>query len=304
MDARVRVFVCLALLFFCFILKLPGQDEEQGDTSLEEGLETVFLKVAVSDPLDRYVTGLKKEHFKVFEDKIEQEIVHFNTDATPISVGIILDISKSMKEKVNIKAAIEGIKRIQKISDSEDEYFLITFNQTAKLVRDFSQQVPSLPEEEVFEKPGNDTTLYDAVYLGLSHIMDGTYDTRLLILITYGKEKGSRHSISEVREFAKKSDVQIYSIGPLEESGNGRSFIKKIVNITGGRVFLPKNLNELGSFMNSIHAQSHNQYILGYRPTNQAHDGEWRKFKVKLAPPPKLPKLKVHVREGYYAHKY
>jgi Ca-activated chloride channel family protein len=267
-------------------------------------VEMVFVKVAVSDPLNRYVTGLDKEHFRVFEDKVEQEIVHFDQQSAPISVGIIFDISGSMKDNANIKKAKAAIAKFLDYGNPEDEYLLITFNQKTKLVRDFNQQASTLQNDIVFQKPGGNTSLYDAVYMGLSYVMEGTNEKKALILITDGEDNSSRYSPREVREFAKESSVQIYSIGQLGKEGYGLSIIREIVNITGGRAFFPINFNELDYYIDLIHAELRNQYLLGYRTTNQAHDGEWRHIKVQLDAPKGLPPLKVLAREGYYAPKH
>jgi len=267
-------------------------------------VETVFVKVSVSDPLNRYVTGLDKEHFQVFEDKVEQEINYFDQQAAPISVGIIFDISGSMKENANIKKAKGAIAKFLEYGNPKDEYLLITFNQTTRLVRDFGQKVSTLQNDIVFQKPGGNTSLYDAVYMGLSYVMEGANEKKALILITDGEDNSSRYSPKEIREFAKESSVQIYSIGQLGDLGYGMSIIRDIVGITGGRAFFPGNFNELDYYIDLIHAELRNQYVLGYRPTNQVHDGKWRRIQVKLDAPKGLPKLKVHAREGYYAPKY
>lgn len=292
-----------------FILLCPGANLSALDRNdkppplFKVGVETVFVKVAVTDPLNRLVTGLDKEHFQIFEDKIEQEILHFEQRAAPISVGIIFDISGSMKENANIKRAKSAIARFLETGNPDDEYLLITFNQRTKLVRDFDQQVSTLQNDVIFQKPGGDTALYDAVYMGLSYVREGTNDKKALILITDGEDNSSRYSSSEVREFAKESSVQIYAIGQHGELGYGIPVIEKIVGLTGGRAFFPNNFNELDYYIDLIHAELRNQYVLGYRPTNQVHDGKWRRIKVKLDTPRGLPKLSVHAREGYYAPK-
>jgi Ca-activated chloride channel family protein len=297
-----RTSLVLVFLTFCSGLHLAGQDGKPQSTPLfKVDVETVFVKVAVSDPLNRYVTGLEKEHFRVFEDNIEQEIIHFDQQSAPISVGIIFDISGSMKDNANIKKAKNAIAKFLEFGNPEDEYLLITFNQKTKLVRDFSQQVSTLQNDIVFQKPGGNTSLYDAVYMGLSYVMEGINEKKALILITDGQDNSSRYSSKEVREFAKESSVQIYSIGQLGELGYGMSIIRELVNITGGRAFFPNNFNELDYYIDLIHAELRNQYVLGYRPTNQNHDGKWRRIKVQLDAPKGLPDLKVRAREGYYA---
>jgi len=300
---RKFMLACFGLLLFVHVFadedKLPDNPPV-----FKVDVETVFVKVSVSDPLNRYVTGLSKEHFRVFEDKVEQEIMHFEQESAPISVGIIFDISGSMKENSNIKKAKGAIARFLEFGKPEDEYLLITFNQSTKLVRDFSQKASTLQNDIVFQKPGGNTSLYDAVYMGLSYVMEGNNEKKALILITDGEDNSSRYSAREIREFAKESDVQIYSIGQLGNMGYGMSIIRDIVGITGGRAFFPSNFNELDYYIDLIHAELRNQYVIGYRPSNKVHDGKWRRIKVKLEAPEGLPKLKIHAREGYYAPQY
>jgi len=300
MDARIRAFFFLTFLLLCFIPDLPGQVENQNDSPLKVGAETVFLRVGATDPMNRYVTGLKKERFKVFEDKIEQEIVHFEEKDAPISVGIILDTSPSMKESEYKESAKKAILDLLLSAKTQDEYFLITFNETTSLVKDLKQQSFFLYDDDVFPSGGN-TALYDAVYLGLNNIRNYSNDSKALILVTDGEDNSSRYLPKEVREYAKELNVQIYCIGQSGDVRNGIAFIREIVKITGGQAFFPSNYNDLDYYVNLIHAGLRNQYVLGYKPTKQVHDGKWRRIKVKLEAPEKLPKLKVHAREGYYA---
>ncbi|MGA2263017.1 MAG: VWA domain-containing protein [Acidobacteriota bacterium] len=267
------------------------------------GVETVFLKVSVTDPLNRYVTGLEKENFKVFEDKIEQKIDHFILESAPVSVGIIFDVSGSMKDNNNIQKAKNAIVRFLESGNPEDEYALITFNERTTLVQSFTHQSTTVRSEIALKQAGGRTALYDAVYMGLDQIKTGKNEKKALILITDGEDNSSRYSISEVREFAKESDVQIYAVGEEGLLGYGRSLIQGIVSLTGGRAFYPNNFNELDYYIDLIHAELRNQYVLGYSPTNKTHDGKWRKIQVKLDPPEGLPKLSVHAKEGYYAAK-
>ena len=265
------------------------------------GVETVFVKISVTDSLNRYVTGLEKQHFKVYEDKVEQGITHFTQESAPISVGILFDISGSMKD--NIHTARNSVVRFLESGNPDDEFFLVTFNQKTTLVQSFTHQSSNIQNQVSFSQPGGRTALYDAVYLGLEQIKNGKNEKKALILITDGEDNSSRYTASEVREFAKESDVQIYAIGEEGKLGYGRSEIQNIVGLTGGRAFFPNNFNELDYYIDLIHAELRNQYIVGYAPSNKNRDGKWRRIKVKLEPPEGLPKLIVHAKEGYYAPK-
>jgi Ca-activated chloride channel family protein len=298
----------LGLLVFSLLggleWNLQGQSSSRQDRpTFRVGVETVFVKVSVTDPLNRYVTGLEKEHFRVYEDKVEQPITHFSQETAPISVGIIFDVSGSMKDNNNIQSARSAIVRFLESGNAQDEFFLVTFNQKTTLVQGFTAEAGTIQNQIAFRQPGGRTALYDAVYMGLDHIKSGKNEKRALIIITDGEDNSSRYSSAEVKEFARESDVQIYGIGEEGKLGYGRSEIQNIVAMTGGRAFFPNNFNELDYYIDLIHAELRNQYVLGYAPTNKKHDGKWRKLRVKLEPPEGLPKLIVHAKEGYYAPK-
>jgi len=304
-SARIQASLgVIATAALCLVLDLNGQNPKASPPPLfKVGVDTVFVKVSVTDPLNRYVTGLEKEHFRIYEDKVEQSIVHFSHQMAPISAGIIFDISGSMKDNNNIKKAKSAIARFLQSGNPEDEYFLITFNQKTNLVHAFTDQRSSLQNDVAFQNAGGRTALYDAVYMGLDQIKRGKNEKRALILITDGEDNSSRYSPAEVREFAKESDVQIYGIGEEGRLGYGRSEIQNIVGLTGGRAFFPNNFNELDYYIDLVHAELRNQYVLGYTPTNKTRDGKWRRISVKLEAPAGLPKLIVHAKEGYYAPK-
>jgi Ca-activated chloride channel homolog len=301
-QATLRAVV--ALLLLCFGIFLHAQTPQKPQAPVfRVGVETVFVKVSVTDPLNRYVTGLEKEHFKVFEDKVEQSIDHFTQETAPVSVGIIFDVSGSMKTNNNIQKARNAIVRFLEQGNVQDEYFLVTFNERTTLVQNFTRQSATVRSEIALKQAGGRTAIYDAIYLGLDQIKGGTNEKKALILVTDGEDNSSRYSNAEVREFAKESDVQIYAVGEQGELGYGRSVIQNIVGLTGGRAYFPNSFNELDYYIDLIHAELRNQYVLGYNPSNRNHDGKWRKIQVRLDPPAGLPKLIVHAKEGYYAAK-
>jgi len=301
---KISLFL-IAVTSICVLFNLYGQSRRNpGAPLFRVGVESVFVRVSVIDPLNRFVTGLEKEHFRVFEDKIEQSISYFNRELAPISVGIIFDISGSMKDNNNIRKAKSAITQFLSSGNREDEYFLITFNESTKLAHSFTSESNSIQSEVAFQKPGGSTALYDAVYRGLDEINRGaTNDKKALILITDGEDNSSRYSHSEVRDFIKESDVQIYAVGEHGNLGYGQSQVRRIVSLTGGRSFFPNTFNELDYYIDLIHSELRHQYILGYEPTNKIHDGKYRKIKVRLEAPKGLPKLNVYAKEGYYAPK-
>lgn len=263
------------------------------------GVDTVVVRVTVTDPLNRYVVGLDKDHFRVFEDKVEQTISHFSNDAASISVGIIMDTSGSMGD--NILSARTSIMRFLQQGNPQDEYFLITFNEQSTLVQDFTAHSETIQNQISAANPKGRTALFDAVYLGLEKMKGGTNEKKALIVITDGEDNSSRYTFSEVRDYVRESDTQIYAIGERGELGYGRGIINEVVRLTGGRAFFPHNFKQLDYFVDLIHTELRNQYVLGFIPSDKEFDGEWRKLKVELEPPEGLPKLNVRAREGYFA---
>jgi Ca-activated chloride channel family protein len=263
------------------------------------GVDMVVVRVTVIDPLNRYVIGLEKEHFKIFENKIEQAVSHFSNQDSPISVGVIMDVSGSMGD--NILSARTSVSRFLERGDPGDEYFLVTFNDRSSLIQDFTPRSENVRNDVVFTNPKGRTALFDAMYLGLEKIREAQNDKKALIVITDGEDNSSRYTFSEVREFAKESDVQIYVIGERGELGYGRGIIRELVALTGGRAFFPNNFKQLDYLCDLIHTELRNQYLVGYTPIDRNHDGSWRKIKVQLEPPEGLPKLSVRSKEGYFS---
>lgn len=264
-------------------------------------VEMVVLRASVTDPLNRYVVGLEKEHFKVFDNKVEQTITHFSSDNSPLSVGIVFDVSRSMAD--NLITAKNSVVRFLQQGTPEDEYFLVTFNDRTTLVQDFTPKNENIRNEMGILNAKGRTALYDAIYLGLQKLTEARNDKKALIVITDGEDNSSRYTFSDVKEFAKESDAQIYVIGEKGDQGYGRAIISEVVSLTGGRAFFPNSLKTLDYYCDLIHTELRNQYVLGYVPTNSSFDGRWRKIKVQLQPPEGLPRLNVHSREGYFSPK-
>ena len=299
MVTKRRYLLSVLLIASCSFPLLMGKDNNDIPPRFRVDVDTVIVRVTVTDPLDRYVLGLEKAHFRVFENKLEQTLTHFSNDKSPISVGIIMDMSGSMGD--NIIGARNSVVRFLEQGNPEDEYFLITFNNRATVVRDFTNQSKSIRNELSTKSPQGRTALYDAIYLGLEHIRSGRHQKKALIVITDGEDNRSRYTFSELKDYVKESDAQIYVIGERGDLGYGRSVITQIVQLTGARAFFPNNFKQLDYFCDLIHSELRNQYLVGYTPDHKREDGSWQKLKVRLDPPEGMPKLKVRAKEGYFA---
>ena len=268
--------------------------------------ELTLVGASVTDPLGRLVTGLEQENFRVFEDGVEQEILHFSSEDVPVSIGVIFDMSGSMSDKIDKsrQAAVQFFRT----ANPQDEFFLVNFNDRAQLISPFTASVDDLQNSLMYTGAHGLTALYDGVYLGLSQ-MRGAHNTKkALLIISDGGDNHSRYSETEIRKFVREADVQIYAIGlfepdggPTPEEQGGPSLLADLTMMTGGRTFTVKNLNELPDIASKISMELRNQYVLGYRPSHREHDGKWRKIKVKLRPPKGLPPLTVSAKSGYFA---
>lgn len=303
MMARCRKFywvIVSALL--CLVPGTSGQEQKTQAPLFKVSVNTVFAKVVVADPWNRNVTGLKQEDFRIYEDNVQQTIVHFSQQAAPVSVGFIFDISGSMVQNRHMTISKNWFTQLLRSGDPnpEDEYFLITFNQKINLAQAFTNDRVELQYDLATQKPGGWTALYDAVYRGIDKVKEGKNEKKALILISDGGDNRSRYRFSEVRELAIESDVQIYAIGvdPF-----GYSTLKSIANLTGGRAFMP-GYTGIDYYISLIHTELRNQYLLGYIPTNEAKDGKWRRITVKVDKPRGYPRLSIRTRDGYRAPKF
>lgn len=287
-------------MLLCLVPALVWADQKPKiPPRIKVDVDTVVVRVTVTDSLNRYVVGLDKEHFKLFEDKVEQTLSHFSNDKSPLSVGIILDISGSMGD--NMLSARNSVVRFLEQGDEQDEYFLVGFNHQTELLQDFTSRSQNITADIATTGASGRTALYDALYLGLEKIRQAKNDKKALIIITDGEDNSSRYTFSEVKDFAKESDAQIYVIGEKGDIGYGRGIINEIVRLTGGRAFFPSSFKQLDYYCDLVHTELRNQYVLGYSPTDKQFDGKWRKIKVRLEPPEGLPRLSVRAKEGYFA---
>jgi Ca-activated chloride channel homolog len=265
----------------------------------------VLVPLTVTDPLDRLVTGLEKDNFTILEDNHAQTIRTFACDDAPVSIGVILDLSGSMSNKV--VRARGAVLQFMKTSNPQDELFVIGFNDRPELITDFTSSPDDVEARLATVQAGHRTALLDAIYFGLEKMKQAKYQRKALLIVSDGGDNNSRYTENEVRSAVKEADVQVYSIGIFDpeaatiEERNGPMLLNDLSNDTGGRLFRVDDLSEMGDIATRISAELRNEYVLGYKTDNARMDGKWRKVKVKLAPPAGLPALTVHARAGYYA---
>jgi Ca-activated chloride channel homolog len=296
---------CTMLSFAQGTKDVPVQDSSQvlSLPALHVDVDLVVVNAAVTDSMNKHVSDLKKEDFHIWEDKIEQNIEYFSKENVPLSVGIIVDVSGSMQDKLGPARAAANT--FMRMGDEGDEYFLIEFSDSPKTVQEFTTDITRLQSRLIFNRAKGSTALYDALYLALDKVERGSNSRKALLLITDGMDNHSRYSFSEVRTFAMEHDVLIYGIGIVDDNDfdgyGGKVVLQSLANITGGAAFFPQFVGALESICGQIAVDLKNQYLLGYRPLNLSNDGKWRKIRVKVNRPKGTPPLSVRAKSGYFA---
>ena len=269
--------------------------------------DLITLTVTVTDTYGRYVSGLSQSAFSVTDDKKPQEITYFSDDDSPVSVGVIFDLSGSMSGE-KVKRARDALAKFIQTSHNSDEYFLIAFNSRSQLLLDKTRDGNAVLDKLTFVQTRSQTALYDACYLGVEKVQRGAHPKRALLLISDGQDNNSRYTFSELRRLLKESDVTLYGVGILSGSDAGSSMgmegqgiLDELASVSGGKAFFPRSAAEMDDIFEQIALELRHQYSIGYKPTNFNNDGKWHKIKVKVTPPRGLPKLFVRSKEGYYA---
>jgi Ca-activated chloride channel family protein len=275
---------------------------------IKSDVDLTLVNVTVTDPLDRLVTGLEKEHFRIYEDGIEQEVLTLSSEDVPVSIGLVFDMSGSMSDKV--EKAREAAVEFMRTANPKDQFFLVSFNDRAELTSGFTSSVDELQTRMMFTSSRGRTALLDAVYLGLSQMRGAHNGKRALLIISDGGDNHSRYNENDVKNYLKEADCQLYAIGIFDPIGirsrtteelEGPSLLSEMTEMTGGRVFPVGNLGELPDIAAKIGMELRNQYVIGYKSSNPHRNGAWRKIRVKMRPPKGLPPLNVFARTGYYA---
>lgn len=281
---------------------------ESRPTNIRVNTTLVLINVTVTDPLNRFVTGLEKEHFRLFENKTEQDISQFSSEDAPISIGMVFDTSGSMGQK--LQKSRQAAAEFFKTSNPADEFFLVQFNDRPELSVSFTTDPERIQSALTFSQSKGRTSLLDAVYLAMNEMKKAKNPRKALLVISDGGDNSSRYTETELKNTVREADVQVYAIGIFEPmAGRGRTpeeaagpgLLTDLAEQTGGRHFPIDNVNELPDMAAKIGIELRNQYILGYVPANRERDGKYRRVQVKLVQPRGLPPLKAFFRLGYYA---
>ncbi|HEX4603913.1 MAG TPA: VWA domain-containing protein [Candidatus Angelobacter sp.] len=294
----------------------PGQQPQQpgGDTVgavtksgdryiFRSQVNEVTLSATVLDARKHLVTNLDTANFAVFEDNQPQKITSFRREDIPVSIGIVVDNSGSMRTK---RAAVtKAVLNLMQASNPQDEVFVVNFNDDPYLDQDFTNKRESLREalDRVDSRGG--TALYDAVIASADHLAKGAKkEKKVLLVVTDGVDNESRESLeSAIRKVQDDAGPTIYTIGILgDEPGIKRAkrALQSLSDQTGGVAFFPKDLAEVDEISQEVARDIRNQYSITYKPTNPRSNGGYRKVKVE-ARAPGYKDLQVRTRDGYFA---
>jgi len=272
---------------------------------VRKDVDLVLVPVTVTDPMNRLVGGLEKGSFVLLENGQTQQIRSFSTEDAPISLGVIFDVSGSMADKID--ESRQAIVEFFRTANPDDEFFLVTFSDRPQVLVNFTSSVDDIQRRLPYAVPHGTTSLLDAIYLGLNRMREARNTRKALLIISDGGDNHSRYTEDEIADLVREADVQIFAIGIFDrgaktpEELHGPELLASITGATGGQTFLIHSPGELPEVATKIGIELRNQYVLGYRPTNPAHDGKWRKIRVKMKPPTGLPPLHVYAKTGYYA---
>jgi VWFA-related protein len=286
----------------------PGQAssaEKQGST-IKVQVNLVVLHTTVLDDRGRFADGLKQENFRILEDKVEQKLSVFKREDVPVSMGLVIDNSGSMRDKrprVN-EAAITLVES----SNPQDEAFVVNFNDDfyLDLDKDFTSSVPELKEAlERIDSRGS-TALYDAIIGSLDHLKKASKDKRVLLVVTDGEDNTSRNSLEKTIREVQKTDTVIYTIGLLSQESKknakrAKKALEDIARASGGLSYFPENVADVHNICEQVAHDIRNQYTLAYYPSNSRRDGTFRAVQVEVIPPRGRGKLLARTRNGYYA---
>jgi VWFA-related protein len=310
LNKRLLLATC-AVTVSLTISALPGQQGKpvsQDDTGTVFRTDTrlVVLPTTVVDKSGHLVTNLTREAFTIFENGVAQQIKQFKREDVPVSMGLIIDNSGSMREK---RAKVEAAAlAMVKASNPEDEVFIVNFNDEAFLDnphgKDFTSDIKEMEDALTRIDSRGGTAMRDAIRMSIDHVKEKSHkDKKVLVVVTDGNDNSSVVGLEDLVKAAQQSEVLIYSVGLLSEeerreAKRAQKALEALAEATGGETFFPRDVSEVERIATQVAHDIRNQYTIAYTPSNQAMDGSFRQIKVtvKGAGNPT-----VRARSGYYA---
>jgi Ca-activated chloride channel homolog len=295
----------LALVLLALTTLSSAQNLNDRDYDLTVDVELVQLPVSVLDKDGLPVRGLQQENFTIYEDKIQQDITLFKHEDIPLSIGLVVDGSGSMSDKLE-RLQTSAMTFVRE-SNPDDETSIVSFADEVNLEQNFTRNQHKLSQALAGITPRGNTSLYDAVLLAARHLNEeGFHEKKVLLVISDGEDNKSKYTLKEVLSAIRESKIILYAVGlltpePIFTPDGGKKALKKLAEATGGASFFPKNVNQVEEICKRIARDLREQYTIGYKPSNNKLDGSWRKVQVRVNPPKILSNIKVRSKQGYYA---
>jgi len=262
----------------------------------------VLVPVTVTNNRGAIIPNMDRTDFVLMEDKRRQEIVWFSHETAPISLGVVVDLSGSMKNKIAKAHAAVGA--LLDHLEPEDEEFLVTFADRPELRLQFTSDPSAILSALFFARPAGSTALFDAVALAVHQVRSAENRRRVLFLISDGGDNHSRLTERELRHVLDEEDVQIHAIGIHDRmagllEAHGPAILEDLARMTGGQHHMVENIGELPAMAAQMGLALHDRYLLGYKPTPLGDSGTFRRIDVKVVQPAATPKIYVYARRGY-----
>lgn len=278
---------------------------------LKIDVEMVLVPVTVTDTQNHPVVDLAESNFKLFEGDTEKKIQYFSSEDEPLSVGILLDLSSSMGNKID--SVREAAAEFFNNANPADDYFVITFADKPKLLADTTQSFERIQATLGAAQPKGNTALADAIYMGMVKLKKARYSRTALLVISDGGDNNSRHSLRQIKKIARESDIQIYAIDICDaptillteklEQRFGRQWLTQVTESTGGRTIALDNPAGIPEAAARASRELRNQYVLGYRPPPATENHKFRKIRVRVSRSSSFLPLQVYYRRGYVPRK-
>ena len=267
---------------------LPPARPSQKPGAIKLDTKLVSVTVTVSDRYGRFVSGLSKEDFEVFDDNVKQDIEIFGDEDAPVSMGIVYDVSGSMSDLTS--QSFTALKKFFDTSHRDDEFFVVAFNRKPQLVQDFTNSPSDILGKVVFIKAKGSTALYDAAYLAIEKARQGRHPKKALLIISDGEENSSRYSHGELQNLLKEAGVQIYAVGG--------GVLGLMAELTGGRAFEVTG-DPTWDIFKQIAIYLRHQYVIGFYPTDTTSPARWHKVRLRIKGPRSLGKLTLSYKKDY-----
>ncbi|HLK65710.1 MAG TPA: VWA domain-containing protein [Bryobacteraceae bacterium] len=299
-----RLHGAIALPLLLIASSRSSAPQELTDHRISVNVDLVVLQATVRDRKGRLAPDLREQDFEIYEDGVRQTIHLFRHEDTPVTVGLVVDHSGSMRPK--LPEVMAAAATFAQASSTQDEMFVVNFNEKVSM---------GLPEEIPFTNRSDElaraistapatgqTALYDAVLVAQRRLQSGNRDKKVLIIISDGGDNASKHSLEEVVKTAAESTTQMYTVGIFDDGDADRNpaVLRRLAVATGGEAFFPGQPGEVVSICKSIAHDIRHQYTLGYVPNQAAPPGAYRAIHV-VAQAADRTKLIVRTRSGYIA---